>query len=57
MRYVFANKGVPATNNPDDIGLLQALSRKDAELHLAYAGHLFAGGKPKPRNPRHFWHH
>ena len=41
MRYVFKNKGVPASNNPDDIGLLQELSRKDAELHLAYAGHLY----------------
>lgn len=41
MRYVFKNKGIPASNNPDDIGLLQELSRKDAELHLAYAGHLY----------------
>lgn len=29
-------------NNPDDIGLLQELSRKDAELHLAYAAHLYS---------------
>ena len=42
MRFEFKNKGMPATNNPDDIPLLQELSRKDAELHLAYAGHLFA---------------
>lgn len=41
MRFVFKNKGVPASNNPDDIGLLQELSRKDAELHLAYAAHLY----------------
>jgi len=41
MRFVFANKGIPASNNPDDIPLLQELSRKDAELHLAYAGHLY----------------
>jgi tetratricopeptide (TPR) repeat protein len=41
MRYVFKNKGMPASNNPDDIGLLQELSRKDAELHLAYASHLY----------------
>ena len=42
MRFEFKNKGMPASNNPDDIPLLQELSRKDAELHLAYAGHLFA---------------
>ena len=41
MRFVFKSKGNPASNNPDDIGLLQELSRKDAELHLAYAAHLF----------------
>lgn len=41
MRFVFKNKGMPASNNPDDIGLLQELSRKDAELHLAYAAHLY----------------
>jgi hypothetical protein len=34
MRFVFKNKGLPASNNPDDIPLLQELSRKDAELHL-----------------------
>ena len=47
MRYVFANKGMPASNNPDDIGLLQELSRKDAELHLAYAAHLYNNGDGK----------
>ena len=36
---------MPASNNPDDIPLLQELSRKDAELHLAYAAHLYDGGK------------
>ena len=40
MRFTFKAKGLPASNNPDDIGLLQELSRKDAELHLAYAAHL-----------------
>ena len=48
MRFTFANKGLPASNNPDDIPLLQELSRKDAELHLAYAAHLYAAeGKVK----------
>jgi len=42
MRFVFKNKGNPVSNNPDDIALLQELSRKDAELHLAYAAHLYA---------------
>jgi len=42
MRWVFANVGKPTSNNPDDIGLLQELSRKEAELHIAYAAHLFA---------------
>lgn len=41
MRYVFQNKGLPTSNNPDDLPLIQELSRKDAELHLAYAAHLF----------------
>ena len=52
MRYVFKNKGVPASNNPDDIGLLQELSRKDAELHLAYAGHLFDAEQKRPEAER-----
>jgi len=43
MRSTFKSKGLPTSNNPDDIGLLQELSRKDAELHLAYAAHLFHG--------------
>lgn len=48
MRFTFANKRMPASNNPDDIPLLQELSRKDAELHLAYAGHLYGAlGKVK----------
>lgn len=48
MRFEFANKGNPASNNPDDIPLLQELSRKDAELHLAFAGHLYGAlGKAK----------
>lgn len=40
MRATFKSKGFPTTNNPDDIALLQELSRKDAELHLVYAAHL-----------------
>jgi len=44
MRYVFANVRTAVSNNPDDIGLLQELSRKEAELHLAYAAHLYASG-------------
>mmetsp|Transcript_64477 Transcript_64477/g.144041 ORF Transcript_64477/g.144041 Transcript_64477/m.144041 type:complete len:218 (+) Transcript_64477:677-1330(+) len=42
MRYVFKTKRTLATNNPDDIALLQELSRRDAELHIAYAAHLYA---------------
>ena len=44
MRYVFKVKrdGSLSTNNPDDIALLQELSRHDAELHVAYAAHLFS---------------
>ena len=42
MKFVFKNKGMPASNNPDDIGLLQELARKDAELHLAYAAELYS---------------
>jgi len=48
MRFVFKNKGMPASNNPDDIGLLQELSRKDAELHLAYASHLYGAEGRRP---------
>ncbi len=44
MRLVFKKRGVPATNDPDQIGLLQELSRREAELHLAYAAHLFGEG-------------
>ncbi|KAL1525138.1 hypothetical protein AB1Y20_020009 [Prymnesium parvum] len=44
MKFVFKSKGIPASNNPDDIGLLQALARKDAELHLAYAAELYSTG-------------
>ena len=45
MRQVFREKGLPTTNNPDDIPLLQELSRADAELHIAYAADLFANGQ------------
>jgi len=45
MRYVFQNKGLPSSNNPDDLPLIQELSRKDAELHLAYAAHLFGADR------------
>ena len=55
MRYVFANKGMPASNNPDDIGLLQELSRKDAELHLAYAAHLYNNGDGKRSDAETQW--
>ena len=41
MRYVFKSRGLPASNNQDDIALLQELSLKDAELHVAYAAHLY----------------
>ena len=41
MRYVFRSRGIPASNNPDDIPLLQELTLKDAELHVAYAAHLY----------------
>ena len=41
-RRVFAAKSRPVSNNPDDIPLLQELSRKDAELHLALAARLAA---------------
>jgi hypothetical protein len=44
MAYVFKNKAIPASNNPDDIGLLQELARRDAELHLAFASHAFSEG-------------
>ena len=42
MRLVFASRGAPASNNPDDVPLLQELARKDAELHLALAALLYA---------------
>ena len=43
MKATFTSYGTksPATNNPDDIGNLQALARREAELHLAYAAHLY----------------
>lgn len=46
MRVTFSSNGKrsPATNNPDDIGLLQELSRREAEMHLAYAAHLYSSG-------------
>jgi len=42
MRTTFNAFGTrsPSSNNPDDIGVLQSLARKQAELHLAYAAHL-----------------
>ena len=43
-RRIFAQKSNPRTNNPDDIPLLQELSRKDAELHLALGAKLAAKG-------------
>jgi len=48
MQFTFSSNGnkSPATNNPDDIGLLQDLSRREAEMHLAYAAHLSASGQP-----------
>lgn len=49
MEFVFKNKGTPASNNPDDIGLLQELARKDAELHLAYAAELFSDGASRAK--------
>lgn len=45
MEFVFKSKGMPASNNPDDIPQLQELSRRDAELHLAYAVQAFADGR------------
>ncbi|KAH8049077.1 hypothetical protein JL722_12077 [Aureococcus anophagefferens] len=41
-RRVFAQKSKPVSNNPDDVPLLQELSRKDAELHLALSARLYA---------------
>ena len=43
MKSTFTSYGAksPATNNPDDIGTLQKLARREAELHLAYAVHLY----------------
>ncbi|KAH8093585.1 hypothetical protein JL720_4726 [Aureococcus anophagefferens] len=35
-------KSKPVSNNPDDVPLLQELSRKDAELHLALSARLYA---------------
>merc|ERR1719174_3116919 len=46
-RRIFAQKSNPRTNNPDDIPLLQELSRKDAELHLALGAKLAAKGAVK----------
>ena len=39
MKSTFSSYGnsSPTTNNPDDIGLLQDLARREAELHLACA--------------------
>ena len=46
-RRIFAQKSNPRTNNPDAIPLLQELSRKDAELHLALGAKLAAKGDAK----------
>lgn len=54
MRFVFKSKGNPSSNNPDDIALLQELSRKDAELHLAYAAHLY-GDAAEPARAAEQW--
>ena len=43
-RRVFAQKSRPVSNNPDDVPLLQELSRKDAELHLALGARLAKSG-------------
>lgn len=40
LRFVFRAKRTLASTNPDDIALLQELTRRDAELHIAYAAHL-----------------
>lgn len=47
MVKTFSSYGTrsPASNNPDDIGLLQSLARREAELHLAYAAHEYAAGQ------------
>ena len=45
MRRVFSLKRTLASTNPDDIALLQELSKKDAELHVAYSAHLYSQGK------------
>ena len=46
MKQTFTSYGnkSPATNNPDDIGTLQQLARREAELHLAYGAHLYGSG-------------
>lgn len=36
----------PGSNNPDDLPLLEDLSRREAELHLVLASHY--GGAPRP---------
>ena len=43
---MFREKGLPSSNNPDDVPRLQELARTDAELHLAYAADLLA--RPTP---------
>ena len=45
MRTVFRTKRTLATTNPDDIALLQELSKKDAELHVAYSAYLYSQGR------------
>lgn len=43
IERVFAEYTKPSSNNPDDLPLLEELSRREAELHLALAAHLGGG--------------
>jgi hypothetical protein len=46
LEKLFRDKAKPSSNNPDDVPLLQELSRADAEGHLAYAAYLHSKGEP-----------
>ncbi|KAJ1456539.1 hypothetical protein M885DRAFT_517316 [Pelagophyceae sp. CCMP2097] len=54
----FGLKSRPDSNNPDDIPVLQDLSKKDAELHLALGARLYAraqtqaGASPRQADAR-----
>jgi tetratricopeptide (TPR) repeat protein len=50
IERVFAGYTKPSSNNPDDLPLLEELSRREAELHLALASHY--GGSPQPPQPQ-----